>query len=50
MSLRLAIAASLFDMADETGRQSKRKHNFADNGLKAKKYADKQKDVSFFGN
>ena len=36
MSLRLAIAASLSDMADEAGRQcSKRKHSFADNGHKA---------------
>ena len=37
MSVRLVIAASLSDMADEAGRQSKRKHSFADNGHKAKR-------------
>ena len=37
MSLRLAIAASLFDIVDQAGRQSKRKHSFVDNGHKAKR-------------
>ena len=37
MSLRLAIAASLSDMANEAGSQSKRKHSFADDGHKAKR-------------
>ena len=37
MSLRLAIAASLFEVADDAGRQSKRKHSFADDRHKAKR-------------
>ena len=37
MSLRLAIATALFDMADQAGRQSKRKHSFVDDGHKAKR-------------
>ena len=37
MSLRLAIAASLFEMVDEAGRQSKRKHSFADDRHKTKR-------------
>ena len=37
MSLRLAIAASLSDMAVGTNSQAKRKHNFSDDGLRAKR-------------